>query len=231
MDLILLLVLAAVAVLGLVFWLTRRPASGSGSRPRTVEALDTLMAWQPTPTRVLTGPEREAYAVLRRALPEHLVFAQVPLARFLKVPTRHSYTEWLRRVGQICVDLVICEPNTLAVAVVEVRAPEGQDSERARKRQARMERVVRAAGLPLHVWHEGAIPDVEQARASILQSLGLLTTEEGAAHVSTRGADGLAGSRQPSAAAEMAEPPSSTWFDDLDSAPVPLSPPQPPHRR
>lgn len=225
MEMILLLGLAAVVLLGLVFWLTRRPASASSTRPRAVEALDTLMAWQPSPTRLLTGPEREAHAVLRRALPEYLVFAQVPLARFLKVPTRHSYTEWLRRVGQVCADFVICEANTLAVAVVEVRPPEGRDSPRARKRQARMERVVRAAGLPLHVWHEGQIPDVEQARASILQSLGLLTTEEGAAHVSTRGAEHPAGARRPMATPETTEPPSSTWFDDLDSAPTPLSPP------
>jgi hypothetical protein len=189
MDLILILVVAIVLVLGAVIWLTRKPKkSSAGKRPKTVEALDTLMAWQPTPTRVLTAGEREAYVVLRRALPEHLILAQVPLARFLKVPTRHSYTEWLRRVGQICADIVICEPNSLAVAVVEIRSADGQDSERAQKRQARMERVIKASGMPLHIWREGAIPDAEEARNAILQSLGLLTTQEGAAQVSTRGA-------------------------------------------
>ncbi|PPE67925.1 DUF2726 domain-containing protein [Caldimonas caldifontis] len=231
MDLILILVVAIVLVLGVVVWLTRQPKAGGGSgkRPKTVEALDTLMAWQPTPTRVLTGGEREAYVVLRRALPEHLILAQVPLARFLKVPTRHSYTEWLRRVGQICADIVICEPNSLAVAVVEIRSADGQESERAQKRQARMERVIKASGMPLHIWREGAIPDAEEARNAILQSLGLLTTQEGASQVSTRGAS--APGRPGLDGAEQAEPPSSTWFDDLDSAPAPLSPPELPRRR
>jgi hypothetical protein len=231
MDLILILVVAIVLVLGVVIWLTRKPKTGgsSGKRPKTVEALDTLMAWQPTPTRVLTAGEREAYVVLRRALPEHLILAQVPLARFLKVPTRHSYTEWLRRVGQICADIVICEPNSLAVAVVEIRSADGQDSERAQKRQARMERVIKASGMPLHIWREGAIPDAEEARNAILQSLGLLTTQEGAAQVSTRGA--AAPGRPGTDIPEQAEPPPSTWFDDLDSAPAPLSPPELPRRR
>lgn len=230
MDLVLLLAVAVLLGVGVVIWLTRRPKPGGGKPARTVEGLDTLMAWQPTPTRVLTAGEREAHGVLRRALPEHLILAQVPLARFLKVPTRHSYTEWLRRVGQICADIVVCEPNSLAVAVVEIRAADGQDSERARKRQARMERVVKAAGLPLHIWRDAAIPDVEEARNAILQSLGLLTTQEGAAQVRTRG-DGATGRWRPDGGAEPAEPPPSTWFDDLDSAPAPLSPPQPPRRR
>jgi hypothetical protein len=225
MDLILLA--AFILVLGLVVWLVRKPEANGrhGRRPKAVEALDTLMAWQPTPTRVLTSDEREAYEVLRRALPEHLILAQVPLARFLKVPTRHSYTEWLRRVGQICADIVICEPNSLAVAVVEIRPADGQANDRALKRQARMDKVIQASGLPVHVWREGEIPKVEAARHAILQSLGLLSTQEGSAQISTRGGS-AAESRHRSGPAETADAPPSTWFDDLDSAAVPLSPPE-----
>jgi hypothetical protein len=93
-----LLILALVAAVLAALWLFRRPPPPPAAhRPKTrgVESLDTLMAWQPTTTRVLSIPECQAYHLLRRALPEHMILAQVPLARFLKVPTRHSYAEWL----------------------------------------------------------------------------------------------------------------------------------------
>jgi hypothetical protein len=58
------------------------------------ERLDTLADWEPRSIRVLYTAEREAYHVLRKALPEHMVPAQVPLARFLKV----AHAQLLQRV-------------------------------------------------------------------------------------------------------------------------------------
>ncbi|MCW7537471.1 DUF2726 domain-containing protein [Aquabacterium sp. A7-Y] len=225
------LVVLAVAVLVLLAWVwtrRRKPAIQRAGKARGVEALDTLLAWTPQPTRILTGPEREAFLSLRKALPEHLVFVQVPLARFLKVPTRHSYAEWLRRVGQLCADLVICDMNSQVVAVVEVRQREEQESSRSRRRHARMDRVLLAAGIPLHVWLEDEIPAPAAIREALLSTPAGLTQDEGAATVSTRGGAGrrdAAGSRDTVPdGMEMTDPPPSTWFDDLESAPVPLAP-------
>src|SRR5690606_29025417 len=85
-------------------------AGRSGRRGGNVspEALDTLMDWEPVATRVLTTGERDAYHVLRKALPEHMILAQVPVARFIKVPTENPYNEWLRRVGPLGDELVVC---------------------------------------------------------------------------------------------------------------------------
>ena len=48
----------------------------------------------------IPAPSEEGKArALQAALPECLVFAQVPIARFLRVPTRHSYGDWLARVA------------------------------------------------------------------------------------------------------------------------------------
>jgi hypothetical protein len=57
---------------------------------------------------VLTIGERRAYELLRTALPGFLVLAQVPLGRFLRVPTRHSHAEWMQRVGSLSADLLVC---------------------------------------------------------------------------------------------------------------------------
>lgn len=135
---------------------------------RTPDQLDTLIDWEPMATRVLTTNEREAWHVLRRALPDHMVLGQVPVARFIKVPTRNPYSEWLRRVGSLCADLVVCDAQSQVIAVVEVRQPASKENERARRRHARMDRVLDAARIPVHVWLEGALPGPVVAREAIL---------------------------------------------------------------
>ena len=230
MQQIVLILLVLVAMLVAVFWWwTHRsaPVSNTRQKKRGAESLDTLMAWTPEPTRILTTAERQAYLVLRRALPDHMILAQVPVARFLKVPTRHSYSEWLRRVGQLCVDLVVCDNTSQVVAIVEIRGAEGQESERTLKRQARMDRVLQAAGLPLHIWREDQIPSAAAAREALTEEHPAdFDQHEGAASISTRpGAQRGAEADFPiinGAREQQHEPPSSTWFDDLDSGMAPL---------
>jgi Protein of unknown function (DUF2726) len=139
-----------------------------GRGERTPDQLDTLIDWAPVATRVLTTHEREAWHVLRRALPDHMVLGQVPVARFIKVPTRNPYSEWLRRVGSLCADLVVCDAQSQVIAVVEVRQPASKENERARRRHARMDRVLDGARIPVHIWLEGALPGPVVAREAIL---------------------------------------------------------------
>lgn len=137
-------------------------------RPAAYDSLDTVLDWEPGSTRLLTHNEREAYHLLRKALPDHMILAQVPVARFIKVPTRNSYAEWLRRVGSLCVDLVVCDMASHVLAVVEIRGPVDQDSERTRRRHSRMDKVLRASHIPVHIWQENALPDPLLVRDAIL---------------------------------------------------------------
>lgn len=140
----------------------------SSSRPASYDSLDTVADWEPSSTRVLTHAERDAYQILRKALPDHMILAQVPVSRFIKVPTRNSYVEWMRRVGSLCVDLVVCDAASHVLAVVEVRLPAVKEKERTLRRHARMDKVFKAAHIPVHVWLEDALPSVASARESIL---------------------------------------------------------------
>jgi len=237
---LLLIVGGLVVVAGLVWmwWRQRTPREDTSKRGKVkvADGLDTLMSWHPQATRIMTTPERKAYAALRAGLPEHIILAQVPLARFLKVPTRHSYSEWLRRVGVMCGDLVVCDSVSQVIAVVDIRAPESQENERARQRHARMDRVLKAADIPLHVWREDALPNAVGARNAILKMP--VDAPAGAATPASSPLPGRAPvmAKEPVAVAvveddgsEQRDPPSSTWFDDLDSARVPLAPtPMPP---
>ena len=163
-----LIVLPIVVVALLVLWWLSRRSVAPDEDDSASERLDTVADWAPKTTRVLTTQERLALGILIRALPDHVILAQVALARFLKVPTRNSYAEWLRRLGNQCADLVVCDMSTEVIAVVDVQSPAGQASVRARKRLNRMARVLKAAGIPLHVWTENALPSVEVARDTIL---------------------------------------------------------------
>jgi hypothetical protein len=237
MSLDVLLLAGVVVLVGLVAYLLLRgrrqrvdPEAGRRSR----EEIDTVAAWPPEVTRLLTSGERSANEVLTKALPECLVFAQVPLARFIKVPRRHSYAEWLTRVGHLCADFVICDRASLVLGAVLLQTM--RDSERAGRRRARMSRVLKAAGVKVFVWREEALPDAQAARDQIIQRTGVPSTAPAVDVAPARGLRPAAADSTGIPLPEVVsvstddgprlEPPPSTWFDDLDSGRVPLDPAQ-----
>jgi len=225
-------VLLAALALFLIWRLQKAPRPMHHRSGRVLDAVDTVIGWPPEVTRVLAHRHRRAYEVLSRALPEHVVLAQVPVARFLHVPARLSYAEWLRRIGHVCVDLLVCDRSSRVIAVVEVRESGHRASDRARKRERRLERVLRAAGVPLQVWDESWMPDAATVRRTLLTDdepsleTGAVTIPMGlvpeALEVSELGDTRLSGF----------EPPRTTLFDDVHaSGAMPLDDAAEPHDR
>jgi len=220
--------LAALIALVITYILMRRkPAKNRAARSTRNDALDTVADWPPEAARVMTTPERKAFEIVRRALPQQVVLSQVPLSRFLRVPTRHSYSQWVSRVGCLNADLVVCDQGSRVLAVIDVRP--AQQSARARQRHERMSRVLRAAHINVLTWSEASLPTVSEVRAQMAPLL-----QDG-----PRGAMSLNGSGSrpmpllPVAEMEeilahgdalahdtAMEPVSSTLFDDLDALPV-----------
>ena len=246
----LLSVAAAVCAIPLIWWLARR--QGVSNRPeQPAERLDTLIGWPPEPTRILRSSERLAFSTLKLALPGYMILAQVPIARFLAVPKRNSYAEWMRRLGSQCVDFVICDVTSQVVAVVEVRPPPDRLDERVRARFDRVERVLKAADITVHVWNEEKLPTIEAARERILPGApavppgmakrpspvpALAAVGAGAVVAAVEGGASVVqgGSVDPFADTdrdwstdeiiEVKEPSANTWFDDLDSVSAELPP-------
>lgn len=161
------LVLAALLAFALVL-LHRRRGMPADARQRDV-ALDSDFSWTPSAARVLTVTERRAMTTLQRALPGFLVLAQVPISRFLRVPPRQSQREWLRRIGHINADMLLCDGGSQVRAVIDIRpAVPTIGSER---RHERMVRMLKAAGIATIVWREDAIPEANEARAMLLPVL------------------------------------------------------------
>ena len=211
-----------MALLGWWVWRLRAAPSHGTSN------LDTLTAWPPSATRVLAQGEREAYELLRLALPGRMVLAQVPLHRFIKVPTRNSYSEWLRRVGRLHVDLVVCDRHSQVLAAIEIAREDDVPGSRAQHRRDRMIRVLRASEIPVHVWRASALPSADAVREAILPGSAPADFQPTAAHVQASGLTtgsaiaGLDGAHEEEPMG-LREPPPSTWFDDLDSASAPLA--------
>jgi hypothetical protein len=134
-------------------------------RGSSAERLDTVLAWPPTRATALNDDQRQAYRLLRSALPDDLILAHIPVARFIRVPTRQSQGVWLKKAGRLSVDLLLCDANGLAIAAIEVRALE--EPARAGDRRARIQRVLQAAGIPVHVWTAGRLPDVDEIRTQL----------------------------------------------------------------
>jgi hypothetical protein len=219
MDIAVWFVLLAVVALAAVVVVRR----GAGKSKGRADALDTVASWPPEATRVLTGEELRAYRTLVRALPEHIVLAQVPLSRFLKVPRRHSYGEWLHRVGQINADLLVCDMASQVVGVVEIHS--ARDSERSKERHQRMARVLKKAGIRCIVWMEGAIPAPEAAREQLLPQKPGAAGAPAPVRAPTPG-PAPAPAPMPEPAVDPTpgrEPMPSTWFDEFDSGPTPLA--------
>jgi hypothetical protein len=234
--------LLAVLVVGapaLLWWQRRREKQGRRTKPRVIEARDTVADWPPEATRILTAQERRAYDTLRQALPNHVILAQVPLARFIRVPTRYSYGEWLSRVGQLSADLVVCEPSTQVLAVIEIRGT--NESPRSLQRHQRMVRVLKAAGVRVLVWGEGDIPTPEAARAALApqEAARMAEAERLAAAAASAARPAPSGNLPrsiPVADVREAEgepprePPPTTWYSDLDEPSAPTDDEQPPRR-
>ena len=235
MSLDVLLIAGAAVLVALIAYLfvrgrQQRVDPEAGGPRRTKDDVDTLAAWPPEVTRLLTTGERSTHEVLAKALPECMIFAQVPLARFVKVPRRHSYAEWLTRVGHLCADFIICDRASLVIGAVLLQTI--RDSERSDRRRARMTRVLKAAGVKVFAWREEALPTPQAAREQILSRTGVPEAAAPAGPVPAR--PQRSGSAPvPIPLPEVLamddhsprqEPPPSTWFDDLDSGRVPLDP-------
>lgn len=220
--------IAALTISALLLaWLWQRRRSGrGGARKQPAESLDTVQSWTPQAVRVLTLPERQAYDLVRKALPGRLVLAQVPLARFISVPTRNSYSDWLSRVGRLSVDLLVCDHSSRVIAAIDIRS--GHESSRAKQRHQRMTEVLKAAGIVVHTWNADALPSVVEARTLFIPSSA--AAEDSVLPAMTAGGqpilplpemqemqEMLVQGDEAAAAAPQFDPVSSGYFDDLDA--------------
>ena len=114
----------------------------------------------------MTTAERQAHALLQKALPNAMVLAQVPFTRFLKV---NGSPADLAAAGRRP------ERRPAAVRCLHPRAGGGgceapASAKAAAKRHERKARLLKAAGIRLLCWQEDALPDVAMIRSQLAAS-------------------------------------------------------------
>jgi Protein of unknown function (DUF2726) len=155
------LVLALVLIALLVLKKIRQRASGSSE------------TWPFYVRRPLSQPEQVLYHRLIRALPNHIVLAQVQVSRILGVKKGVNFNEWNNRIDRLSYDFVVCGKDSSVLAMIEL----DDRSHQSRSRAAVDERKNKAtadAGLRIIRWHVGSLPDEE----TIHRELAVLPARE-----------------------------------------------------
>jgi very-short-patch-repair endonuclease len=132
---------------------TSLPTSAAVVQPFHSPAAPTSLPYASIP-HLLTAAEGDFFAALQAAAPAGmLIFAQVRLANLVEVQSwaKRDKTHWYK-IQAKCVDFVLCEPHTyLTRLVIELDDSSHNHTDR-RERDAFVDDVLAAAGLPiLHV--------------------------------------------------------------------------------
>ncbi len=122
--------------------------------------------WPYRVRRLLSDPERVLLDRVRAALPDHLVFAQVQVARVLEVTGRSDSTTWFNRIAQLSFDILVCTQDTMPVLAIEL-----DDSSHGRAKQqerdAKKDRACHDAGLQIVRWSVRGLPTPDAIRSAL----------------------------------------------------------------
>lgn len=141
------LVLLVLAVAVLLYLKKQGLLEGGGSGP-----------WPFYVKKPLTHPEQVMYHRLVKALPEHIVLAQVQVSRVLGVKKGSSFNEWNNRINRLSYDFVICSKDSTVLAAVELD-DKSHESKRRTVTDEKKNKATADAGLRLIRWNVKALPD------------------------------------------------------------------------
>lgn len=102
-----------------------------------------------------------------RALPEHIVLAQVQVSRVLGVKKGANFHEWNNRINRLSYDFIVCTKDSTVIAAIEL----DDKTHEAPSRTSTDEKKNKAsadAGLRLIRWHVRSLPSEEIIREQLL---------------------------------------------------------------
>ena len=136
-------VVAVLVVLGLLVALT--------TKKRGVEQ------WPVFPKRVLSQNEQNAFRKLVRAMPEHVVLAQVAVSQLVGVKKGANFYAVFNKYSRLVADFVVCHHDFSVLAVVELD-DRRHDHPRRQDQDRRKTAVLAAAGIRLIRLNGAALP-------------------------------------------------------------------------
>lgn len=188
------LAVSMLFVIGLLVWLkqkakqavqTRLTAIGPLARDTLEPILDKALSREDEelPYRqapVMSRYELEMFERIKTALPECEIFPQAPLASFIRIDPQRAGKRlatnsfrWQNRISQQRVDFLVCQRRDMStVAAIELDDP-SHESDEAQRRDAKKNKSLNDANVPLFRWRVEAMPEAEEIRREFVQR-GLL---------------------------------------------------------
>jgi hypothetical protein len=117
---------------------------------------------------LLTQPEQVLYHRLVKALPNHIVLAQVQVSRVLGVKKGSRFHEWNNRINRLSYDFVICDKAAAVIAAIELD-DKSHESDSRRATDAKKSKATLDAGLKLVRWQVKSLPDEAMIQLVIIQ--------------------------------------------------------------
>jgi len=151
-------VLVAIAIAGLlIFKVLRLFRAGPDEWPFYVRKL-------------LSQPEQVLYHRLVRALPAHIVLAQVQVSRVLGVKRGFNFQAWNNRINRLSYDFVVCAKDSTVIAAIELDDKTHESESRAYT-DDKKNKAAADAGLRLVRWSVRTLPSEEAIRSELLAPL------------------------------------------------------------
>jgi hypothetical protein len=148
-------ILVAITLVGLRSLTRRRPFRfGAGEWPFYLR-------------RLMSQPEQVLYHRLIRALPDHIVLAQVQVSRVLGVKRGFNFNEWNNRINRLSYDFVICAQDSAVIAAIELD-DKTHESETRILTDGKKDKATADAGLRLIRWNVRALPSEGAIRDELL---------------------------------------------------------------
>ena len=117
--------------------------------------------------RPLSQPEQVLYYRLIRALPDHIVLAQVQVSRVLGVKKGSNFHQWNNRINRLSYDFVVCSKDSTVIAAVELDDKSHESTDRV-STDEKKDKASADAGLRLLRWHVRSLPSEEVIRQELL---------------------------------------------------------------
>ncbi|NHQ85529.1 DUF2726 domain-containing protein [Iodobacter sp. HSC-16F04] len=130
------------------------------------QGADTAGVWPFYAKNPLTTPEQVLYFRLLKAMPEHIVLAQVQLSSLLGIKKGNNYRAWLNRINRMSADFVVCNKDSSIVAVIELDDASHQRQDR-QLADAKKDKALSSAGISVIRWQVKNLPDEAAIRAAL----------------------------------------------------------------
>lgn len=128
---------------------------------------DESQPWPFFPKRPLSEVEQALYHSLVKALPEHIILAQVQLSQLLGVRKGYNFHEWYNRINRLSADFVVCGKDATVIAVIDLDNDTRDRGER-QAADARKHKALSAASIRVLHWQAWSLPDAVEIRRQLL---------------------------------------------------------------